>query len=236
MDNDQLEWLGLLRQQRAIAVIRAARLEVGRQMAHAVAAGGMGLIEITWNSDRPANLIAELRQTLPQCRIGAGTLLNQADMQAAIAAGATFLFTPHCDPSLIQFARSRQRPIVPGCLSPTEIVTAWQSGASSVKVFPVQAVGGTSYLQALREPLGQIPLIPTGGITLDNAAAFIRAGAIAVGIASDLFPKDLVTAQDWSAISERAKRLIQSLRPDSFAAASAWAPTPPGWHGNHPEL
>lgn len=180
-------------------------------MAKAVAAGGMQLIEITWNSDRPQQLINQLRAELPECQIGTGTLLTLDEMQEAIAAGAQFLFTPHIDPVMIQSAASRSVPIVPGALSPTEIVTAWTAGASCVKVFPVQAVGGVNYIKSLQGPLGQIPLIPTGGVSRENAKEFLIAGAIAVGLSGQLFPPDLVATGNWEAIGQLAKTLMQQL-------------------------
>ncbi|MCL1464920.1 bifunctional 4-hydroxy-2-oxoglutarate aldolase/2-dehydro-3-deoxy-phosphogluconate aldolase [Argonema galeatum] len=204
-------WLKLLQQQRSIAVIRAPQLELGRQMARAVAAGGMGLIEITWNSDRAPELIALLRSELPGCTIGSGTLLNLEQMQQAIASGAQFLFTPHVDPTLIRAAVDAGVPIIPGALSPTEIVTAHQAGASCVKVFPIQAVGGSRYIRSLQGPLGHIPLIPTGGVTLENAREFLLAGAIAVGLAGDLFPQKLIAAKNWEALEQQARNLIQQL-------------------------
>jgi 2-dehydro-3-deoxyphosphogluconate aldolase/(4S)-4-hydroxy-2-oxoglutarate aldolase len=204
-------WLTLLRQHRSIAVIRASQLSLGRQMAQAVAAGGMPLIEITWNTARAPELISQLRLELPHCTIGTGTLLNLEQLQQAIDAGAQFLFTPHVDPALIAAAVDAGVPMVPGALSPTEIVTAWNAAASCVKVFPIEAVGGTSYIKSLQGPLGQIPLIPTGGVTLENAKSFIAAGAIAVGLSGDLFPKALIAAEDWEAIAQRAKTLQQQL-------------------------
>jgi 2-dehydro-3-deoxyphosphogluconate aldolase/(4S)-4-hydroxy-2-oxoglutarate aldolase len=204
-------WLKLLQQTRAIAVIRAAKIEQGRQMAKAVAAGGMQVIEITWNSDRSAQLIGQLRQELPTCTIGTGTLLTLDQLEQAIAAGAQFLFTPHVDPVMIQAAVVQDVPIIPGALSPTEIVTAWTAGASCVKVFPVQAVGGASYIKSLQGPLGEIPLIPTGGVTVENAKEFIAAGAIAVGVSGQLFPTQLVASSNWEAITQLAKSLMQQL-------------------------
>lgn len=200
-------WLTLLRQHRSIAVIRASRQSLGRQMAQAVAAGGMRLIEITWNSDRASELISQLCRELPHCTIGTGTLLNLEQLQQAIEAGAKFLFTPYVDRTLIAAAVEAGVPIVPGALTPTEIVTAWDAGASCVKVFPIEAVGGSNYLKSLQGPLGHIPLIPTGGVTLENAKEFITAGAIAVGLSGDLFPKPLIAAGDWDAIAQRAKTL-----------------------------
>lgn len=191
-----------------IAVIRADKINQAYQMAKAVAAGGIQLLEITWNSNRAAELISQLRLELPSCTIGTGTLLTQAQMEQAIAAGAQFLFTPHVDLAMIQEAVQKGVPIIPGALSPTEIVTAWATGASCVKVFPVQAMGGVSYIKSLQGPLGHIPLIPTGGVTLENAKEFIAAGAIAVGLSGDLFPQQLVAAGNWDAIAQRARHLI----------------------------
>ncbi|QKQ76506.1 bifunctional 4-hydroxy-2-oxoglutarate aldolase/2-dehydro-3-deoxy-phosphogluconate aldolase [Nostoc sp. TCL240-02] len=204
-------WLSQLQKHRAIAVIRAPKIEVGEEMAMAVASGGMQLIEITWNSDRAGELISQLRSKLPACTIGTGTLFNVQQLQEAIASGAQFLFTPHVDSAMIQAAQEKDIPIIPGALTPTEIVTAWTQGASCVKVFPVQAVGGADYIKSLQGPLSQIPLIPTGGVTLENAKEFLQAGAIAVGLSGELFPKKLVTEGNWQAIASRAKNLTQQL-------------------------
>jgi len=196
---------------KAIAVIRASKMEQACQMAKAVAMGGIQLIEITWNSDRAAEIITHLRSELPACTIGTGTLLTLQQMEHAIAVGAQFLFTPHVDRAMIEAAVQRSVAIIPGALSPTEIVTAWAMGASCVKVFPVQAMGGVSYIKSLQGPLSHIPLIPTGGVTLENAREFILAGAVAVGLSGELFPQQLVLAEDWEAIIGRAKKLIQQL-------------------------
>jgi 2-dehydro-3-deoxyphosphogluconate aldolase/(4S)-4-hydroxy-2-oxoglutarate aldolase len=204
-------WLSKLQKHRAIAVIRASELSLGHQMALAVAFGGMRLIEITWNSDRATELITQLRTELPSCTIGTGTILNLEQLQAAVKSGAQFLFTPHVDSTMIQTAVSLGVPIIPGALSPTEIVTAWASGASCVKVFPVEAVGGANYIRSLQGPLGNIPLIPTGGVTLENAQEFLQAGAIAVGLSSQLFPKKFLANKDWLAISKLAANLVQQL-------------------------
>lgn len=204
-------WLTVLQQTRAIAVIRTAKINQGRQMALSVAAGKMQLIEITWNSDRPAELIEQLRTELPDCIIGTGTLLTLDQQKEALAAGAQFLFTPHVEPEMISLARDRGIPIIPGALTPTEIVSAWQAGASCVKVFPVGAVGGANYIKSLQAPLGSIPLIPTGGVTLENAKEFITAGAIAVGLSGQLFPPQLVESGNWEAIAQLAQNLIQQL-------------------------
>jgi 2-dehydro-3-deoxyphosphogluconate aldolase / (4S)-4-hydroxy-2-oxoglutarate aldolase len=128
-------WLNTLKTHRAIAIIRIHSMGLGLAMAKAIAAGGGRLIEITWNSDRPAELIETLRAELPHCIIGCGTLLTQTDIQTAIAAGAQFGFMPHVDGALIRYARDRGLPLHPGALTPTEIMTAWNAGANIFGVF-----------------------------------------------------------------------------------------------------
>ncbi|WOB45800.1 bifunctional 4-hydroxy-2-oxoglutarate aldolase/2-dehydro-3-deoxy-phosphogluconate aldolase [Thermoleptolyngbya oregonensis NK1-22] len=206
-------WLHWLQTERAIAVIRAPNLATGEAMARAVAAGGMRLIEVTWNSDRPETLVHQLRQRLPDCLIGAGTITTPQQVSAAIASGAQFLFSPHTNRALIQQAAECEIPFVAGALTPTEIMTAWQVGAAAVKVFPIQCVGGADYLRAVREPLGEIPLVPTGGVTLENARTMLEAGAIAVGLAGQLFPKAAVKNGEWAIVQERAAQLKHSLEP-----------------------
>ena len=204
-------WRQWLQKYRAIAVIRSPEISIGIAMAKAVASGGIKIIEITWNSYRPRDLIEKLRLELPDCIIGAGTILNMEDLKEAESAGAQFIFSPHVSQNLIRVANERKIPIVSGALTPTEIITAWQLGANCVKVFPVQSLGGINYLNSLQIPLSGIPLIPTGGITLENARDFIEAGAMAVGLSSKLFPPQLVAAKDWQAISQLATTLTQNL-------------------------
>jgi 2-dehydro-3-deoxyphosphogluconate aldolase / (4S)-4-hydroxy-2-oxoglutarate aldolase len=209
MDKDT--FLSLLRQHRAIAVIRSPELSHGLAMAEAAAAGGIHLIEITWNSWHPGELVSKLRNRLPHCTIGIGTALSQADLNAAVGAGAEFCFCPHTDPALIQLAQQLEIPIVPGALTPGEVVAAWQAGAAAVKVFPISALGGASYVRSLQGPLAHIPLIPTGGVTVENAGEMVHAGAIAVGLSTSLFPKAAVAKQNWAVVTVLATQLVKSL-------------------------
>jgi 2-dehydro-3-deoxyphosphogluconate aldolase/(4S)-4-hydroxy-2-oxoglutarate aldolase len=204
-------WLSLVKQQRAIAVIRAPNLDQGIAMAKTVSAGGMELVEITWNSHKPAALVSQLRQELPECCIGAGTVLSVEEARDAISAGAMFCVSPHTDSDIIQYCQERGIAAVPGALTPNEIVTAWNSGATAVKVFPISQVGGGAYIQSLQGPLGHIPLIPTGGVKMENAIDLIQAGAIGVGLSSSLFPKALTQAGHWGNIAQMAATLMQSL-------------------------
>jgi 2-dehydro-3-deoxyphosphogluconate aldolase / (4S)-4-hydroxy-2-oxoglutarate aldolase len=206
------DWLKFVRQEKIIAVIRSTDLKTGRKMAQAAAAGGIKLIEITANSDRPWALIELLREELPDCSIGTGTVLTMSDTLNAIACGAEYIFTPHLDLRLIDAATTAEVPMIPGTLTPTEIITAWHSGATAVKVFPIQAVGGAKYLQVLQGPIAHIPLIPTGGVTVENAPEFLAAGAIAVGLAGSLFPPDEILSEDWQNIRDRANRLVMSIK------------------------
>jgi 2-dehydro-3-deoxyphosphogluconate aldolase/(4S)-4-hydroxy-2-oxoglutarate aldolase len=205
-------WLEVLSQQRAIAVIRATSVESGILQAKAVTAGGIRLIEITWNSSQPEELIAKLRELLPECQIGVGTLLSIQDAQTAIHAGAEFCVSPHYDPAIVECALQHNLPVVPGALTPSEIVTAWQAGATAVKVFPISTAGGPAYIRNLQGPLSHIPLLPTGGVTLENAAALIDAGAIGVGLSSSLFPKSAIAQENWQSITHLASQLLKSLQ------------------------
>ncbi len=215
MKSDNLvakSWQQLLLQNRVIAVIRSPQIEVGLAMAKAVADGGIKLIEVTWNSAHPAATILRLRSQLPDCVVGAGTILNLNQLQEAIAAEAQFIFCPHFSPTLLKTAIFQyQIPLVPGTLTPTEIVTAWQAGATTVKIFPIRALGGAEYLKSLRQPLSQIEFIPTGGVTIDNAKAMLDAGAIAVGLSSDLLLPSAVAAGNWQEISRRTQTLLSKI-------------------------
>lgn len=205
------DWLAHLQAQRAIAIIRSDCYETALKMASSVAQSGMTLIEITWNSDRPAHVIHTLRAQYPQCRIGVGTVLSQADLKAAIAAGAQFAFSPHTDPHLIEYAVEHHCPMTPGALTPSEIVTAWNAGAASLKIFPAQSMGGAQYIRNLQGPLGQIPLIPTGGVTFDSTPDYLNAGAIAVGIAGCLFLPALLQSKNWQGLTQHIQRFRDQL-------------------------
>ncbi|MCM1983844.1 bifunctional 4-hydroxy-2-oxoglutarate aldolase/2-dehydro-3-deoxy-phosphogluconate aldolase [Lyngbya confervoides] len=208
---DPLPWLDRLRQAQAIAVIRTSAWQQGLWMAQAVVQAGFSMVEITWNSDRPAHLVNQLRQRYPACCIGVGTILSSSDLQEAIAAGAQFIFTPHTDPALIAQARQRNLPMVPGALTPTEIIQAWRAGSSGVKVFPAQSVGGPQYIHHLQGPLGHIPLIPTGGVTQTTARRYLEAGAIAVGVAGCLFDREILASQNSARLEQHLTQFRASL-------------------------
>jgi len=206
-------WISLLQQHRIIAVIRADNAGIAREMALAAAAGGIKLIEIAWNTDRAESLIPKLQQELPDCKIGTGTILDLDNAERAIACGCSFLFTPHTNPDLIDKGVENNIPVIAGALTPTEIITAWQAGAAAIKVFPIKVIGGVDYLKCLQPVLRDIPLIPTGGVTLQNADQFLAAGAIAVGLSSHLFSPEAIAEDDWTTIIARSQALIQKIQP-----------------------
>ncbi|MGQ9864768.1 MAG: bifunctional 4-hydroxy-2-oxoglutarate aldolase/2-dehydro-3-deoxy-phosphogluconate aldolase [Pseudanabaenaceae cyanobacterium] len=201
-----IPWCENLRSQPAIAVVRATKPETAYRMARAAIAGGFQRVEIA-GVPGGEHVIAALQGG---ATVGAGTVLSVAQAEAVLGAGAQFVFAPHWDGEVGACCRAAGVPYIPGALTPTEIWRAWQGGATAVKVFPIQTVGAT-YLSCIRSVYPQIPLIPTGGVTRDNAGALLGQGAIAVGVASDLFPKHLVQAQNWEAIAAQCHRFLASL-------------------------
>ena len=153
--------------------------------------------------------------------IGAGTVLTVAGARAAIGAGARFLVMPHTDPALIEFAAAQGIPAIPGAFTPTEVLAAWRAGACAVKIFPASAVG-PSFVRELRGPLPDVPLVPTGGVTIESAPGFIAAGAVAVGIGSWLTGDG-----DPDGIAARGARLVAALG-DGGVAAGAGPAGPAG--------
>ena len=209
---DRETWLTLLKQHRAIALLRAPTLDTGIAMAKAAVEGGFRLIEVAWTSHDAATLVDGLRQSLPaDCCVGAGTVLTPQAAQEAIAAGAQFCFSPHTDADLIALCQSHSIPVIPGALTPTEIVSAWQLGATSVKVFPCESVGGSAYIRHLQAPLSHIPLIPCGGVTVETARTYLESGAIAIGVSSSVFLKPLIAEKNWDGIAERSRHLLKQL-------------------------
>lgn len=196
-------WLTTLSHCPAIAIIRSLRRDWGYQMAITAIEAGLSCIEITWGERTVTlDLIQQLRQEFPQCSIGVGTILRQSHLKDAIAAGCQFAFSPVFDAACLHHAETSGLPFIPGALTPTEVWTAWQAGAIAVKVFPIKSMGGSTYLRCLREALGtQVPLIPTGGVSLDNTLDLLTAGAMGVGLSGGLFPRlpdgtpDLVQTQ-----------------------------------------
>ncbi len=169
-----------------IAVLRSAEPTVAIAQAATCVEAGLTCLEVTWTMPDAAAIVQHLRQQYPHCTIGAATLRTTAMLDAALAAGAQFLVSPHTAVELVPPAHAAQVPLILGALTPTEVMQAWQAGADAVKVFPVMAVGGAAYVQMLRQPFPEIPLIPCGGIPWSAVIPLLQAGAIAIGMGSQL--------------------------------------------------
>ena len=194
-----------------VAVIRmkeAARL---RSVVDAIAAGGVRVLEVTMTVPGAVELIAELAPSLPDgFLLGAGTVTDSATASRVIDAGARFVVGPVFRRDVIATCHGRGVPVLPGCFTPTEILDAWESGADIVKVFPATALGPT-YLKDLRGPLPHVKLCPTGGVSIDNAGDWIRAGAAAVGVGSALVDAQAVAVGDFARIRVNAARIVKNV-------------------------
>jgi 2-dehydro-3-deoxyphosphogluconate aldolase / (4S)-4-hydroxy-2-oxoglutarate aldolase len=196
-----------------IPVIRVASVTEAMDVADAIKEGGVTLIEITMSVPGALDAIKELTKKYKDDIImGAGTLLDTETGRAALLAGAQFLVTPTLNLELIELAHRYSAVIVPGAATPTEILTAWNAGADMVKVFPAAQLGGPEYIKALRGPLPQVLYVPTGGVNLQNAGAFIKAGATALGAGGELVDKKAVKEKKFNIITENTRAFLKVIK------------------------
>ena len=202
----QIEMVGL------VPVIRAPSPELAVQACEAILAGGVSVFEITMTvPDAPAVIRTLRKRFAEQALIGAGTVLDAAGARACLNAGAAFIVSPGFDPETIATAHEAGVPAMPGALTPTEVINAWKAGADVVKIFPASAVGGAPYLKALKAPLPEVKLMPTGGVNLTTAKDFLLAGAIALGVGSELVDMAALKKGDAAALTERARAFVQAV-------------------------
>jgi len=177
----------------------------------ALVEGGVKAMEITFTVPRAPEMIAEtLRHFGDQILLGAGTVLTTEQAEAAVAAGARFIVAPNTNFEVVRFCNQRDIAVMPGALTPTEVAAAWQGGADVVKLFPAETVG-IAYLKALRAPLPDVPIMPTGGVDVGNAADWLRAGAFALGVGSQLVSKDALTLGRYDEITTLARQFMASI-------------------------
>lgn len=196
-----------------VPVVRAESAEMAHRAVVVVRQGGIPIVEITMTVPGAVDLIRSLSKDIGgEILIGAGTVLNAETAQECVEAGAQFIVSPALDLNTIASCKEMKIAIMAGALTPTEIFTAWSAGADLVKVFPAGAVGGPSYFKALKGPFPNIKLVPTGGVSLKTAAAFIEAGAEALGVGTDLV--DLKALKDGrdGAISDRAREYVEIVK------------------------
>jgi 2-dehydro-3-deoxyphosphogluconate aldolase/(4S)-4-hydroxy-2-oxoglutarate aldolase len=197
---------------KVVAVVRLDSAEKLVKVAEALKEGGITTIEFTMSSPGVLDMIREATAHFgDEVLMGAGTVLDPETARAAILAGAEFIVTPTLNLDTIELCRRYGKSIVPGALTPTEILTAWEAGADMVKLFPASTVG-PGYLKAVLAPLPQLRLVPTGGVSADNAAEYLRAGATALGIGGKLVDKTAVARGDWPAITAEAQRLMSAVQ------------------------
>lgn len=174
--------------------------------------GGIPIVELTMTIPDVLKVIAELSASSSQVVVGAGTVLDADQARGCVEAGAAFLTSPGLDRELMQFARERNIAVIPGALTPTEVMTARKEGGDLVKIFPCAQVGGPAYIRALKAPFPHVPLIASGGVNQQTAADFIRAGATALGIGVDLIPHEAVRTRNEDWIRELARRFLLLVR------------------------
>ena len=195
-----------------LPVVRAATPELAFAVVEAIQAGGVSTLEITMTVPGALGVIEKLAQRYGDTAlVGAGTVLDPETARACILAGAKFIVSPALNVKTIELCRRYGVAVMPGALTPTEIVTAWQAGADVVKVFPCNALGGAKYLRDVKAPLPQIDLIPTGGVSLATAGDFIRAGALAVGVGSDLVNLKAIQNGDSATVTAQARAYLFAI-------------------------
>jgi 2-dehydro-3-deoxyphosphogluconate aldolase/(4S)-4-hydroxy-2-oxoglutarate aldolase len=203
------ETVSRLREVGIIPIIRASSADVVVPVAEALLQAGLPVVEITLTVPNAIDAIGAVAKRFGgKVLIGAGTVTDAETARRAVDAGAEFIVTPCLVPEVIEAAQRANVAVLPGALTPTEVFEAFRLGGDMVKVFPVQAVGGASYLRALRGPFPDIPLVPTGGVTLDNVAEMFKAGATAVGVGTELISKDALARRDYAAIGRLAKQFL----------------------------
>jgi 2-dehydro-3-deoxyphosphogluconate aldolase / (4S)-4-hydroxy-2-oxoglutarate aldolase len=196
-----------------IPVVRAESADIAHRAVAAICAGGIPIVEITMTVPGAIDVIRALVQTISaETLIGAGTVLDTQTAEACVDAGAQFIVSPALDLNTIAYCAKMDILMMAGALTPTEIYTTWSAGADLVKVFPAGAVGGPGYLKAIKGPLPHIKLVPTGGVSLQNAAAFIEAGAEALGIGSDLIEVKALKEGIDSVVTARARQYVDIVR------------------------
>ncbi len=196
-----------------IPIVRAASAEDAFKAAEAIIAGGVGIAEITMTVPGAIRVMEKVADRYGEkVLLGAGTILDTQTARAALLAGAEFLVSPSLNLGVIETANRYSKACLPGALTPTEVVTAWQAGATFVKIFPCGTVGGAKYIKALKGPLPQVAMVPTGGVNLQTTPDLLRAGASAVAVGTDLVDTKALQEDRLDAITENAKKFLEAVR------------------------
>ena len=196
-----------------IPVLRASSVQVGHALVNAMMAGGITIVEVTMTVPNALTLLRELKQRHGEkLLLGSGTVTDATQAEATIDAGAEFVVSPSLHLDVIAKVKELNRISIPGALTPTEVITAWRAGADYVKVFPCSAMGGASYLKSLLAPFPELKLIPTGGVTLQTAPDFLKAGARALGVGSDLVNPAAIAEGKPESVTNTARAYLEAIR------------------------
>lgn len=203
--------LDLVRQTKIIAIMRAKQSAQMLTAAEAIHAGGVRVIEVTMTTPGALDLISEANQRFgDDVLFGAGSVLDAETARLAILAGAGFVVAPTLSLPVIQMCRHYSIPVMPGCYTPTECLTAWEAGADMIKLFPAD-VRGPDFVKAILAPMPQLEIVPVGGVTVDNVGEFIRKGATAVGVGSSLINQTLVEQGEFIDLTRRARAFMKAI-------------------------
>jgi 2-dehydro-3-deoxyphosphogluconate aldolase/(4S)-4-hydroxy-2-oxoglutarate aldolase len=194
-----------------IPVLRARSEKQAHAVVQAMLAGGVTVVEVTMTVPGAVDLIGVLKREYPELLLGAGTVTTAKEAAATIEAGAEFVVSPSFHAEVVSTTRAFGKVSIPGAMTPTEVITAWEAGADYVKIFPASAVGGASYLKALLAPFPHLKLIPTGGVTIQTAAAFLKAGAKALGVGSDLVNLAAIDDGAPDLITDTARLYLETI-------------------------
>lgn len=196
-----------------VPVVRAASVAEANRAVEAICGGGIPVVEITMTVPNAISVIREVAKRYgSEVLIGAGTVTTAEQAEACLGAGAEFLVSPGLAVSVLSVGRNHAKLAIPGALTPTELMTAWEHGAHLVKIFPCGNVGGAKYLKSLRAPFPNASLIPTGGVNAANAADFIAAGAFALGVGADLVDATALREGNLDKISTGARELVRAVQ------------------------
>ena len=201
---------------KVVAIVRLPDLADAIELSRALISGGITALEFTLTNIEALNALQAVKAAIPEfgrgeAVIGAGTVVTPDQVRASVAAGAQFIVAPTSNFAAIATSREMGVPIMPGAYTPTEILAAWEAGAAVVKVFPARALG-PNFIKDVREPLPFLKLMPTGGIGIDNIAAYLQAGAFGVGVGGNLVDKQLVAARDWAGLYAKAQAFIKATK------------------------
>jgi 2-dehydro-3-deoxyphosphogluconate aldolase / (4S)-4-hydroxy-2-oxoglutarate aldolase len=192
--------------------VRVSTREMARFAAETVYSSGIPVVEITLTVPGALDVIDDLAKRYPDMAVGAGTVLDVEAARHCVDAGARFLTSPGFVPEVVAYANEVDVVVLPGALTPTEIIAAWKAGADLVKIFPTGHIGGVQYVRALKVPLPQIPLIATGGVNQLTASDFILAGATAIGVGGELLPREALHFRQEDRIRELAGRFLTMVK------------------------